>query len=112
MTQKPAQATGTKLSFFEQALADPAKFYRDDPTYIIRDRRLRIVDREELLNKWNGKAERVEYALGLLREQKLAMISRQDAVGMPPMCESCGTNRSDPPSKLCAGCQAYMEHMK
>lgn len=30
----------------------------------------------------------------------------------PPMCESCGVNRSDPPSKLCPGCQAYQEHQQ
>jgi len=28
----------------------------------------------------------------------------------PPICEGCGVNRSDPPSKLCPGCQAYREH--
>jgi len=27
-----------------------------------------------------------------------------------PLCEDCGKNRSDPPSKLCPGCQAYCEH--
>lgn len=29
-----------------------------------------------------------------------------------PICESCGVNRSDPPSKLCPGCQAYQEHQR
>lgn len=28
----------------------------------------------------------------------------------PPICEGCFANRSDPPSKLCPGCQAYKEH--
>jgi len=30
----------------------------------------------------------------------------------PPMCIECLVNRSDPPSKLCPGCQAYREHLK
>lgn len=33
-----------------------------------------------------------------------------DAGKRPPMCEDCGKDRSDPPSKLCPGCQAYKEH--
>lgn len=28
----------------------------------------------------------------------------------PKMCDECGVNRADPPSKLCPGCQAYKEH--
>lgn len=31
---------------------------------------------------------------------------------LPPYCIMCNTNRSDPPSKLCPGCQAYKEHQK
>jgi hypothetical protein len=31
---------------------------------------------------------------------------------MPPMCEECDQYRSDPPSKLCPGCQAYGEHTR
>jgi hypothetical protein len=30
----------------------------------------------------------------------------------PPICEGCGVNRADPPSKLCPGCQAYQEHQR
>jgi hypothetical protein len=30
----------------------------------------------------------------------------------PPKCEACGVNHSDPPSKLCPGCQAYEEHQR
>lgn len=30
----------------------------------------------------------------------------------PLICESCGVNRADPPSKLCSGCQAYREHQQ
>lgn len=26
------------------------------------------------------------------------------------ICEECGVNLRDPPSKLCPGCQAYKEH--
>ncbi len=29
-----------------------------------------------------------------------------------PMCEECGVNRADPPSRLCPGCQAYREHQQ
>ena len=28
----------------------------------------------------------------------------------PPLCEQCGKNPSDPPSKFCPGCDAYLEH--
>jgi hypothetical protein len=31
---------------------------------------------------------------------------------LPPKCMSCGANRSDPPSRLCLGCQAYAEHQR
>jgi hypothetical protein len=30
----------------------------------------------------------------------------------PPLCEGCRINPSDPPSRLCPGCQAYDEHQK
>lgn len=30
----------------------------------------------------------------------------------PPICKECGKNPSDPPSKLCPGCEAYREHTK
>jgi hypothetical protein len=29
-----------------------------------------------------------------------------------PVCEGCGVNPPDPPSKLCVGCQAYQEHQR
>lgn len=29
----------------------------------------------------------------------------------PMLCEDCGKNYADPPSKLCPGCEAYREHM-
>lgn len=28
----------------------------------------------------------------------------------PPLCIDCGKDYSDPPSKRCPGCEAYMEH--
>jgi hypothetical protein len=28
----------------------------------------------------------------------------------PSLCEGCGQNPADAPSKLCVGCQAYREH--
>ena len=30
----------------------------------------------------------------------------------PPICEDCGIYPSDPPSKLCPGCQAYKDHTR
>lgn len=33
-------------------------------------------------------------------------------VRKPPICEGCGKNPSDPPSKLCVGCQAYQDHQR
>ncbi len=30
---------------------------------------------------------------------------------IPPLCEECYVYRSDPPSKLCPGCQAYNDHL-
>jgi predicted Zn-ribbon and HTH transcriptional regulator len=34
----------------------------------------------------------------------------EEAATMPPICEDCGINRSDPPSQLCPGCRAYCAH--
>jgi hypothetical protein len=31
---------------------------------------------------------------------------------MPPKCEGCGVNYSDPPSRLCPGCEAYQGHQQ
>ncbi len=28
----------------------------------------------------------------------------------PVLCEDCGKNPADPPSRLCPGCEAYCEH--
>lgn len=42
----------------------------------------------------------------------LAMKSISDGVTLAPMCDDCGVNRSDPPSLLCPGCQAYREHQR
>lgn len=30
----------------------------------------------------------------------------------PPVCAECGTNRADPPSRLCPGCWAYRDHTR
>jgi len=32
------------------------------------------------------------------------------ALGKMTLCEDCGKNPADPPSKLCPGCRAYKEH--
>jgi hypothetical protein len=51
--------------------------------------------------------------------QMMADASRQTKakiaspkIKRPPMCEGCGVNRSDPPSRLCPGCQAYQDHQR
>lgn len=35
-----------------------------------------------------------------------------DGRKMPPICEDCGKYYSDPPSRLCPGCEAYQEHQQ
>lgn len=35
---------------------------------------------------------------------------KEEKPKLPPYCINCNINRSDPPSKLCLGCQAYREH--
>ena len=30
----------------------------------------------------------------------------------PPICDECGIHLSDPPSKLCPGCEAYKDHQQ
>jgi hypothetical protein len=42
---------------------------------------------------------------------RLQQQSRRRA-RLPPLCDACGRNRSDPPSKLCPGCEAYMAHQR
>lgn len=38
--------------------------------------------------------------------------AEQRPVVKPPICDECGENYADPPSKLCPGCQAYREHQQ
>jgi hypothetical protein len=45
-------------------------------------------------------------------ERLLAIELYRGEAMRPPICEECGVNRSDPPSKLCPGCQAYQEHQR
>jgi hypothetical protein len=40
----------------------------------------------------------------------IANLRERGSIRRPPLCEDCGKNRSDPPSKLCPGCEAYREH--
>jgi predicted Zn-ribbon and HTH transcriptional regulator len=37
---------------------------------------------------------------------------RGEAMRKPPLCADCGERQSDPPSKLCPGCEAYREHQR
>jgi hypothetical protein len=39
-----------------------------------------------------------------------ARVRAEIEAALPPMCADCGVNRSDPPSKLCPGCEAYRDH--
>lgn len=36
----------------------------------------------------------------------------QFAEGFPRLCDGCGKNDADPPSKYCPGCGAYAEHQR
>lgn len=49
-----------------------------------------------------------------VRQRKLNLIAAGDdkAAALPPLCESCGQYRSDPPSRLCPGCEAYQDHLR
>lgn len=42
--------------------------------------------------------------------KRAAAAARKTRVRKPPICEGCGVNRADPPSRLCVGCQAYRDH--
>lgn len=54
-----------------------------------------------------------EHQQRLLDQKSGAEMDRRVAqFKKPPMCEGCSVNRSDPPSKLCVGCQAYREHQQ
>jgi hypothetical protein len=44
---------------------------------------------------------------GWKRAIKAAKATR---VRKPRLCEECGKNPADTPSKICVGCQAYREH--
>jgi hypothetical protein len=46
-------------------------------------------------------------ALGAKRVSSVVRASKR-----LPMCEGCGVHRSDPPSHLCVGCQAYQDHQR
>lgn len=37
-------------------------------------------------------------------------FAKRTGLVIPALCDSCGTNLADSPSKLCPGCQAYREH--
>lgn len=37
-------------------------------------------------------------------------ITPIDQLGEPALCEGCGVNAADPPSRLCPGCKTYQEH--
>ena len=37
-------------------------------------------------------------------------LEREFRDSLPKLCEDCGKNWADWPSKLCPGCEAYREH--
>ena len=54
-----------------------------------------------------------ELAVMIAMEQALkAAYERGVKTAMPPLCDECGQDYSDPPSKLCPGCEAYREHQR
>ena len=36
----------------------------------------------------------------------------RNVLGWPTLCDGCGVHLSDPPSRLCPGCEAYREHQQ
>lgn len=43
--------------------------------------------------------------------EQVKHMRRRLGVVMPPKCVECGIDYSDPPSPMCPGCAAYMEHL-
>jgi hypothetical protein len=68
------------------------------------------------MNEWEA------FANNILARYPITMaaLAKAEAVGgrsepaprLPTMCASCGKYRSDPPSRLCPGCEAYQEHQR
>lgn len=66
---------------------------------------------------WTGRIREFSFRVDELVAPKLGPVSpnivvKPKRLRMPPMCEECDKFRSDPPSKLCPGCQAYWEHQR
>lgn len=47
-----------------------------------------------------------------MQQEARAAFEPIDRLRRPPICEGCGKDRADPPSKLCPGCQAYRDHQR
>lgn len=60
-------------------------------------------ERVHLLGDWK---ELCEFAAITVSEEPVQISDRAE----PALCDGCDQNPSDPPSKLCPGCQAYREH--
>lgn len=43
---------------------------------------------------------------------KRLLTAKRRRERMPKVCDSCGQNPPDPPSRLCPGCQAYRDHVQ
>ncbi len=56
------------------------------------------------------RATEIAQQIGRLRIHQEQQQRRKEC--MPPRCEECHVNYSDPPSRLCPGCEAYREHTR
>lgn len=79
---------------------------------------LKLSDKRAALKKRIASRKKSHRGHADLDVQLLAATMRQlraerrvlRPISMSQLCEGCGINRFDPPSKLCPGCQAYQEH--
>lgn len=62
-----------------------------------------------------GKLDGAPNLIGLLTEadfKRAAEAFGNEQNARPIKCEGCDTGIADPPSRLCPGCQAYVEHQR
>lgn len=50
--------------------------------------------------------------LAAARKGEPELLAKARETLAPPPCEECGARPSDPPSRLCPGCEAYREHQR
>jgi hypothetical protein len=73
-------------------------------------------DRGKLTLNFDNEVKRWKSPVGMVWAQVRAAIAKADGADWhperAPLCADCGKYRADPPSKLCPGCQAYVEHQR